>query len=120
MTNTLLSAWAIAALTTLAGLFAYDHWFAQPRTVVGLVDVVEILRAKEQEYGALLRKSDFSEADRRAADEVAAKFAAALPGALAEIATECQCVVLVKSAVVSAPAAAPDLTARLRQKLGLS
>lgn len=88
--------------------------------VVGIVDVAEIMRAKEKEYTVLITKAGSSEAERQAASTMAAQFAMAFPTALQEMSGECQCVVLLKSAVVSAPATAVDLTPRVREKLGMS
>ena len=45
------------------------------------------------------------------------QFARRLPAALQELAQDCGCLVLLKSAVAGAPAHAQDLTALLRQKL---
>lgn len=119
MTKTLLAAGLMALATTAFGLWLYHQRFAEPPVSVAVVDIGEIMRAKEQQYAAQLTKTPLSEADRQVAATVASEFAAALPAALREVSDECRCVVFARGAVIAAPATASDLTARVRQKLGL-
>jgi hypothetical protein len=99
-------------------LIAYDHLVLRPSLQIGIVDVAEIYRLKEREFTDLVTKTG-SDADRQKALLMADQFAKALPAALEELPKECDCLVLLKTAV---PARAPntmDMTAVLKQKIGM-
>ena len=99
-----------------ASLVAYDRLVLRPALVIGVVDVAEVYRAKEAEFSQILTKSS-SEEDRQQALLMARAFAQRLPAALDELPRECNCLVVLKTAVAGATPNTIDLTASLRRKV---
>ena len=112
--------WLTQALVTLfvvtAALTAYDRLVLKPALVIGVVDVAEVYRAKEAEFTQLLTQAR-SEADRQKALVMARAFAQRLPLALDELPRECNCLVILRTAVAGPTPNTVDLTAQLRKKL---
>ena len=110
----------IQGLVTLcvvaASLAAYDRLVLRPALVIGVVDVAEVYRAKEAEFTQILTKSS-SEEDRQKALLMARAFAQRLPAALDELPRECNCLVVLKTAIAGATPNTIDLTASLRRKV---
>ena len=67
----------------------------------------------------MLTKAAATDEEKKAALAFGARFAAVFPQALEEISEECDCLVLARSAVAGVPPNAVDLTAILKQKVGL-
>lgn len=99
-----------------AVLLLYDRKVVRPAQRIGLVDVAEVYRQKEAEFTLLLTHTG-SEDDRQKALRMARTFAQRLPVALEELAQDCACLVLLKSAVAGTTPHTVDLTAQLRQKV---
>lgn len=121
-TLTVLVAVTLAVLCALAALAVYDRQVVRPGLRLGIVDVGEVYRQREAEFTRLV--TDAGSASTPQADQaraqalaMAQQFARRLPAALQELAQDCACLVLLKSAVAGAPAHAQDLTGLLRQKL---
>lgn len=119
---TVIVAVTLALLCALAALAVYDRQVVRPGQRLGIVDVGEVYRQREAEFTRLV--TDAGSASTPQADQaraqalaMAQQFARRLPAALQELAQDCGCLVLLKSAVAGAPAHAQDLTALLRQKL---
>jgi len=114
---------ALHALLLLLALIAYDRYARMRELRVAVVDVAAVYRAKEVQFTALLTQPGSA----AHAPQLAADFARRLPQALAEIATECQCLLLTRAVLAGQPApgagnrAVPvaDWTATLQQKLEL-
>jgi hypothetical protein len=116
MRTTLLNV-VISLLVAACCLFAYDRLVSRPaQLLVGIVDVADVYRSKESEFAALLSAAR-SDEERQRAQDLATSFARALPKALAELPDECQCFVVLKSAVVGSSPRTFDLTPRLKAKL---
>ena len=107
---------ALSTLLATCGLVAYDRLVIRPGRVIGVVDVSEVYRTKETEFAALLTASRSDEERQRALD-LASAFAKRLPAALDELPAECQCLVMLKSAVAGTTASTLDLTPLLKAKL---
>lgn len=105
----------ITLFVVAACLAAYDRLVVRPALAVGVVDVAEIYRAKEAEFTQRLTRSG-SEEDRQQALAMARSFSQRLPAALDELPHECQCLVVLRSAVVGTPRGV-DLTPLLRRKV---
>lgn len=120
MIKTLFVGWMLALASLAAALTVYHARWVQPTQTIGVVDISEIYRAKEREYSNMLTKAGVTEESQHRAQEMAGQFAAALPKALTEMPAECQCLVLLRSAVVGDTPATVDLTPLLRRKLGMS
>jgi len=99
-----------------AALAAYDRWVLRPALVIGVVDVAEVYRAKEAEFTQILTKAS-SEEDRQKALFMARAFAQRLPLALDELPRECNCLVILRTAVAGPTPNTVDLTAQLRRKV---
>ena len=116
--------WLAQGLFTLlvvaASLTAYDRWVLRPALVIGVVDVAEVYRAKEAEFTQILTKAltqPPSEEDRQKALVMARAFAQRLPLALDELPRECNCLVILRTAVAGPTPNTVDLTAQLRRKV---
>ena len=116
--------WLTQGLVTLlvvaASLTAYDRWVLRPALVIGVVDVAEVYRAKEAEFTQILTKAlsqPPSEEDRQKAQFMARAFAQRLPLALDELPRECNCLVILRTAVAGPTPNTIDLTAQLRRKV---
>ena len=112
--------WLAHGLVTLfvvaASLAAYDRWVLRPALVIGVVDVAEVYRAKEAEFTQILTKAS-SEEDRQKALFMARAFAQRLPLALDELPRECNCLVILRTAVAGSTPNTVDLMAQLRRKV---
>jgi len=116
--------WLAQGLVTLfvvaASLMAYDRLILRPALVIGVVDVAEVYRAKEAEFTQILTKAlsqPNSEEDRQKALVMARAFAQRLPLALDELPRECNCLVILRTAVAGPTPNTIDLTAQLRRKV---
>ena len=116
--------WLAQGLVTLfvvaASLAAYDRLVLRPALVIGVVDVAEVYRAKEAEFTQILTKAlsqPPSEEDRQKALFMARAFAQRLPLALDELPRECNCLVILRTAVAGPTPNTVDLTAQLRRKV---
>ena len=116
--------WLTQGLVTLfvvaASLAAYDRWVLRPALVIGVVDVAEVYRAKEAEFTQILTKAlsqPASEEDRQKALVMARAFAQRLPLALEELPRDCNCLVILRTAVAGSTPNTVDLTAQLRRKV---
>ncbi|MCV2219850.1 hypothetical protein [Thauera sp. Sel9] len=106
----------IAILVTACALTGYDRLVAQPRQIIGVVDLAEVYRAKEDEFTRRLTSAR-TEEERQAALDMARAFSRQLPAALAALPAECGCPVMLKSAVAGPAPRMVDLTALLRQRV---
>ena len=107
-------------LVVAASLTAYDRWVLRPALVIGVVDVAEVYRAKEAEFTQILTKAlsqPASEEERQKALVMARAFAQRLPLALDELQRECNCLVILRTAVAGPTPNTVDLTAKLRRKV---
>lgn len=108
---------ALLLLFLLAGgLALYDRIVVRPALVVGVVDVAEVYRAKEAEFTQILTKTALEE-DRQKALLMARVFAQRLPVALEELPRDCNCLVVLKSAIAGWTSHTVDLTPLLRKKV---
>jgi len=118
--KTTVAQWLAQGLVTLfvvaASLTAYDRLVLRPALVIGVVDVAEVYRAKEAEFTQILTKAS-SEEDRQKALVMARAFAQRLPLALDELPRECNCLVILRTAVAGPTPNTIDLTAQLRRKV---
>lgn len=116
--------WLAQVLVTLlvvaASLATYDRLVLRPALVIGVVDVAEVYRAKEAEFTQILTKAlsqPPSEEDRQKALIMAWAFAQRLPLALDELPRECNCLVVLRTAIAGATPNTVDLTAQLHRKV---
>lgn len=98
------------------GLALYDRIVVRPALVIGVVDVAEVYRAKETEFTQILTRTTLEE-DRQKALLMARVFAQRLPVALEELPRDCNCLVVLKSAIAGWTPHTVDLTPLLRRKV---
>jgi|SRR5471032_1529392 len=115
--NFLMSAFVVAVALPI-GFHFYERMVAGPARLIGVVDVGEVYRLKETEFTQIVTRTT-SEDERQKALMMARRFAQRLPLALEELPRECQCLVVVRSAVAGVPPNAVDLTASLKHKVEL-
>jgi hypothetical protein len=106
----------IAVVVSGALLAAYDHWVIRPARLVGVVDVGDIYRQKEAQFTSALTQAG-SDEERQKALEMARRFSKQLPLALEELPRDCQCLVVLRSAIAAPAPHTMDLTALLKHKL---
>jgi len=116
-------AWLVHTLVTLLivalALVGYDRFVRRPATRIGLIDVGEVVRLKDAHVLDVLTRATATEGEKKAAVDFGTRFTAVFPQALEELTQECDCLVLARSAVAGLPPRAVELTASLKQKLGL-
>jgi hypothetical protein len=110
---------ALNVLLLLVALIAYDRFARMRELHVAVVDVAAVYRSKEAEFTALLTQPGSDARAEASAPQLAAEFARALPAALAEIVAECHCLLLTRAVLAGQPEHVADLTANLKQKLGM-
>ena len=106
----------LSLLMVLAALGLYDRMVVRPALIVGVVDVAEVYRAKEAEFTQMLTRTA-SEEDRQKALLMARAFAQRLPLALEELPRDCNCLVVLKSAIAGPTPHTLDVTPLLRRKV---
>ncbi len=83
------------------------------------VDVAELYRLKEAQVTARLLDPETTDAGREAALREASGFGEELIALIGRLPAECRCLILSRGALIASTQAVPDLTARLREQLGL-
>jgi hypothetical protein len=109
----------LTLLIVSLALVAYDRFVRRPAARVGLIDVGEVVRLKDARVLDVLTKAMATDGEKKAAIDFGTRFTAVFPQALEELTQECDCLVLARSAVAGLPPHAVELTATLKQKVGL-
>ncbi len=107
----------LVAVAALLGL--YHRFVMAPAMRIGVVDVSEVYRLKEKQILEVVTKPAVTDADKQKAVTMALEFTKALPAALEQLPRECNCFVLVRSAVAAETPNMIDLTPALRSKIGV-
>jgi hypothetical protein len=106
----------IATVVSGVLLIAYDRWVIRPARIVGVVDVGDIYRQKEAQFTTALTQAT-SDEERKKVLETARQFSKELPLALEALPRDCQCLVVLRSAIAAPAPHTMDLTAHLKHKL---
>ncbi len=104
------------------GLVLAASWLMPPSVPrIATVDIAALYRAKEGQVTAQLLRREASDADRAAALREAAAFGDQLDRLVARLPADCRCLVFTQGALIGTGAGSQivDLTAQLRQQLGL-
>jgi hypothetical protein len=109
----------LSLLIVSVALLAYDRLVRRPAARIGLIDVGELARLKDDRVLDVLTNAAATDEKKKAALAFGTRFAAVFPEALEQISEECGCLVLARSAVAGSPPNAFDLTPILKQKVGL-
>ncbi|THF64938.1 hypothetical protein E6C76_12985 [Pseudothauera nasutitermitis] len=113
--RTLFVANALVSLIAVAGtLLLYDRQVIRPARTIGVVDLAEVYRVKEDEFTRRLTSAR-TEEERQAALDMARAFSRQLPAALAALPAECGCLVVLKASVAGPTPYTVDLTEHLRR-----
>ena len=83
------------------------------------VDVAELYRLKEAQVTARLLNPETTDAGREAALREASGFGEELSALIVGLPDDCRCLILSRGALIASTQPVPDLTARLREQLGL-
>lgn len=106
----------VAALVSAALITAYDRLFVRPVRTIGVVDSLAVLRSEEQHLSAQLTGEMSVQQKERIAVR-ARTFARDFPRVLEQIAHECGCLVVDRSAVIGSPPNMIDLTPELARRM---
>ena len=109
----------VSLLIVSLALLTYDRLVRRPAARIGLIDVGELVRLKDDRVLDVLTRAAATDEEKKAALGFGTRFAAVFPRALEELSEECGCLVLSRSVVAGVPPNAVDLTAALKQKVGL-
>jgi hypothetical protein len=116
----------LLVLNALVSLFivsvaiaAYHHTVRLRSERIGVIDLAEVYRLKEKAFADRVTAPGATEADRDQAIGEAQAFARALPQALEELPLECDCLVLLRTAIAAHTPATVDLTPALKRRVGL-
>ena len=104
------------ALVALA-VFLYDRLLAPRPRAIAVVSFRAVLEAKEAQFSEVVARPGVSDAERQKAVDAIDSLVSNLGPTIAALAADCNCIVLVKEAVVGS--ADIDLTPQLIGKLGL-
>lgn len=91
----------------------------QPDEALATVDVAELYRRKEAEVTARLLDPKTTDTGREAALREASAFGEELSALIGRLPEDCRCLILSRGALIASARPVPDLTARLREQLGL-
>jgi hypothetical protein len=115
--------YGIAAIATFCSLIAitvallgYHHYFDKD-TRIAVVNLDEVMEAKQLQLAAMVKKSGMTEKDQLAAYDAAAGFGKDLQEAIERVQEECDCLLLISNAVVSQNRL--NLTGRIKELAGL-
>lgn len=119
MNSILLNA-TVSAVISLTMIIGFSRLNPPPQPVFGVVNITEILHAKEKEFTEKLVNPATTEAERKQAMDSAGEFAQQLPKALNDVTRDCgNCLVLLSSAVVARNSDVVDLTDNVKRRLGV-
>jgi hypothetical protein len=105
----------VSILVTILGQIAYAHY--GPKAVrIATVDINEVMQIKEVQLTVMASKPGVTDKEREAAYDEITKFGSSFEGAIGELQRDCDCLILVRAAVVKG---AEDMTGALKLKLGM-
>lgn len=104
------------ALVVLA-VFLYDRLLVPRPRAIAVVSLQAVLEVKEAQFSDVVARSGVSDAERQSALDAIDSLVSNLGPTISALAADCNCIVLVKEAVVGS--ADIDLTPQLIGKLGL-
>lgn len=107
----------VALLVTAVAVSTYHIAFYAPVPKIATIDLEAVIEAKQLHFAEIVSRPGASDADREHAMALVDSVAPELNRAVAELVAECGCLVLLKNAVVGH--VAPDLTARLKDKVNV-
>lgn len=105
----------VSILVTILGQVAYAYY--GPKAVrIATVDINEVMQIKEVQLTVMASKPGVTDKEREAAYDEITKFGSSFEGAIGELQRDCDCLILVRAAVVKG---AEDMTGALKLKLGM-
>jgi len=107
---------ALTSALVCGSMLGGYHWM-QKKSQIGVVDVASILETSELMFTEMLTKPDVSDKDRANAYDLVKQTGPKVQAAIAQIQSECNCVLLTKAAVVAGHTT--DFTPQAKAILGL-
>lgn len=107
-----------ALLVSIAVVAGYHMTFYEPPLKVATVDLEAVMEAKQLQFAELVTRPGATDADREKAMGLVDAMAPELNRAVAQLVSECGCLVFLKNAVVGQ--AAVDLTGSLKAKMNVA
>ena len=107
----------LSVLVVMLALTVYHYWLAPRAKPLATVDLAEVLELKQLEVTAASTKAGATDKDRAAAFDEIGRFARDMEAAVSDLSRDCDCVLLVRAAVVRG--VAEDLTPALKKKMGV-
>lgn len=89
----------VSILVCTIGMFGYHYFLGKPNTLA-TVDLQSVFDAKQLEFSELALRKSATDEDRAQALEMASGFPAEMVKALEKISKDCNCTLVVRSAVV--------------------
>lgn len=109
--------WALMMVTSLVTVAAYHIIFRQTQ-FIGTVDIAGIVKIKEEQFTAMLSRSDTTDEDRQAAYSLVRNIGPDIEKGLDVVQKKCGCTLIVKNAVLAG--SANDYTDMLKTELGMT
>ena len=110
----------VVSLLIVGGVSSWSQWKQRhQRPTFGTLDVAELYRLKESQVAAILVKRDGLDAERILALQRATSFGAEISRIVETLPQECNCLVLMRGAVLGSSTQLVDLTPDVRRRLGL-
>lgn len=110
--------WGTGALASMGIMLAVYHFaFAPKEAAFAVVDLAAAVKVREAEFAQLLSGPNVGDRERQQAFHLVQNIGPEIEKAIQRLQKECECVIVVKSAVVAGPAT--DLTPRLLAHLGI-
>ena len=108
----------LSLLIAALAVFLYDRLLAPRPRPIAVVNLQSVLEAKEAQFSDIVVRQGISDAERKQAVDSVDWMMANLRPALAALSAECNCILLIREAVVGP--AELDLTPQLLGKVGLA
>lgn len=102
---------------TVIGILAYHKFFSNPPLRIGTVDINEVMQIKQLQLTAMATRPGATDQDREAAYDEISRFGRNMESAIAEMQQYCNCVIMVRAAVIRGQH--EDMTADLLKRLGM-
>lgn len=109
---------AVAVAVSWLSIVVYDRFLKAPPRLVATIGLQDVLEAKQAQFAEIVSRPGATDADRNRALDAVEQIAPQLSKAITELSHDCNCLVLVKEAVVGNSDL--DLTPQLMQRMGTS
>lgn len=109
----------ISSVLSAGMIVGHARWLAPQTPRLAVLDVAELYRLKEIQTASQLTRRDISEEERAATLKRVQGFGSEVTRVIQSLPEECHCLILARGALVGPETELPDLTATVKQRLGL-